>query len=191
MDIVLRTAQDKMVTTLRPLHRLTHLRIVLHANVYVYYDTLSPFVPPEEYALALRGSTFDFEGTAASLVPLFPSLQYLFLTTCGVLNTWEDDSDPCAGRWKAYEQWHVPRAWRIQGATPSALDQLEDGEGVLAALDDEVSASVIRQEDLVLSESDEVSAGPLSHPCQLRDKPELCYFGLVIQGAIRECIFRG
>ncbi|KAM5533791.1 hypothetical protein V8D89_012566 [Ganoderma adspersum] len=53
---------DKMVSTLKPLHRLTHLRIVIHAAVFVYKDAVSPFAPPEEHAL-----TFDEEGMLVAL----------------------------------------------------------------------------------------------------------------------------
>ncbi|PIL23245.1 hypothetical protein GSI_14555 [Ganoderma sinense ZZ0214-1] len=144
---------DKLVSTLRPLHKLTHLRIVFHAAVFVYSDAASPFAPPEEYALTLRGSTFDFDGTAASLVRPFPSLEYIFLTTCGVLSTW-DDSNRHVRPMKPYERWHVPRAWRV--AKPDTLGRtLQNEERVLVALHDEVAETVIRQEDLTLSQSDE------------------------------------
>nr|VWO95344.1 Ubiquitin-conjugating enzyme E2 2 [Ganoderma boninense] len=112
------SAQDKLASTLKPLQRLTHLRIVIHAAVLVYKDAASPYAPPEEYAHTLRGSTLDFDGTAASLVRLFPSLRCFFLTTCGVLSTWDDSKRYYKWPMKPYERWYVPRAWPSQRRAP-------------------------------------------------------------------------
>nr|VWO95328.1 Transcriptional repressor TUP1 [Ganoderma boninense] len=95
-----------------------------------------PVRTPEEYAHTLRGSTFNFNVTAASLVRPFPSLRHFFLTTCGVLSTW-NDSNPCERPMKPYERWK------------------QDAEQTLVALHDEAAETIIRQEHLVLSESDE------------------------------------
>ncbi|KAI1782996.1 hypothetical protein LXA43DRAFT_1087216 [Ganoderma leucocontextum] len=142
---------DATVTSLQPLHKLTHLRVVIQANVGHYNpdrslaDDHEPTVArAKEYVCSFRGSAFDFEATAASLVRPLASLQCIFLETHGCLANRDVSTE---GFWKAYERWHVARAWRVGAPGPS--------EPTLVELHDEVAETIIRKEELVLSEGDE------------------------------------
>ena len=76
--------------------------------------------------------------------------------------------DPYSGRGRSrseepYERWYVNRGWRVDGDVngngrpggPGA----DEGEPRLVELHSEVADTIIRTEELVLSERDEVSAG--------------------------------
>ena len=73
-----------MVSALRPLHRLTHLRLVIQCHCC--HGTFCTAAHTEAFVAAVRGSAFDFDGTARALVYSFPSLRYLFLETDGRLS---------------------------------------------------------------------------------------------------------
>ncbi|KAI1789257.1 hypothetical protein LXA43DRAFT_893227 [Ganoderma leucocontextum] len=152
----LRWDDDMIFSAIRPLHGLTHLRVVIGASVYIYTDASWPFAPwgPEEYAHSFRGSSFDFEGTAAALAHPLPSLQHVFITTGGFLSNWDEPDPEKGGSWKPYERWYISHGWRV--AKPGA-DGAPEGEPSLVELHDEVSETIIRKEELVLSELDEVS----------------------------------
>ena len=150
--------QDSIVSGLQSLHKLTHLRIVIGASVYIHKIAPSQFAPTEEYAHSFRRSTFDWEGSAATLSGALPSLQNIFLTTGGFLANWEEptmeDADEGGGRWKPYERWYITHGWRVvdsgsgMGGTPEAS---------LVELHEDVAETIIRNEELVLSEFDEVN----------------------------------
>ena len=149
------TSQGEIVSALQPLHKLTHLRIVVHATVW--HDGPWTAAHSEGFIHPIRGSAFDFEGTAAALVRPLPSLQFVALTTNGRLGHWRPEH-----RWKAYEQWNATRAFRV--ARPSASRPgpdateipVQDGEPVLVGLHDEVAETIMRTEELELSEADKV-----------------------------------
>ncbi|KAI1789275.1 hypothetical protein LXA43DRAFT_893211 [Ganoderma leucocontextum] len=145
---------DMIVSALHPLHKLTHLRVVIGASVYVYKDASWPFAPWEEYAHSLRGSSLDFEGTAAALAHPLPSLQHVLITTAGFLSNWDEPDPDKGGRWKPYECWYISHGWRV---AKRGTDGVPEGEPSLVELHDEVSETIIRKEELVLSELDEVS----------------------------------
>ena len=109
---------------------------------------------------ATRGSVFDFAGTAALLAGAFPSVQCVFLSTSGYLAVRADPPSPRF--WTAYERWHVARAWRVAfaplGGDGSVREGSEGGrEPMLVELHDDVAETIIRNEDLSLSEVDKVS----------------------------------
>ncbi|KAM5543686.1 hypothetical protein V8D89_002937 [Ganoderma adspersum] len=149
---------DIMLTVLRPLHNLTHLRIVVSCKAYT-----RPGVPAESsssFVASVRGPAFDFAGTAASLVRARPSLQYLFLTTAGSLT--DRDRDVAAARpWRAtHERWDVSRAWRVAGRASGGADTgTQDGtvNAGLVELHGDVAETIVRNEELVLSETDEAT----------------------------------
>ena len=103
---------------------------------------------------ATRASTFDFPGTASRLALPLPSLQYLFLTTSGYISERKGSSvsDPL----EVNEQWRGGRAWRI--ADPTGMESAHDGERVLVDLHEDVAGTIMRNEELVLSELDKVCA---------------------------------
>ncbi len=97
------------MSSLKPLYKLTHLRVFIRVRFYHTSkdrsddDTESPMTHcVKDYVCAFRGSAFDFEATAASLVRLLPSLRYIFLATEGSLATKIENtySEP----WKMYEE---------------------------------------------------------------------------------------
>ncbi|KAM5543690.1 hypothetical protein V8D89_002941 [Ganoderma adspersum] len=154
---------DKIIAAVQPLHRLAHLRVVIGATVYILHEhTPSELARLEEYAHSFRESTFDFEGGAAALSGALPSLKNVFITTGGFLSNWVpwDNPDPEAvgssSCWKPYERWYVSRGWRV--AIPaSGAGEVPEGETRLIELHDEVADTIIRKEELVLSEQDEIA----------------------------------
>ncbi|KAM5543689.1 hypothetical protein V8D89_002940 [Ganoderma adspersum] len=150
---------DRIPSAIRPLHRLTHLRVVIGVKLYVYDHRSPPFAPMDEYAHSFRESRFDFAGAANVLARALPRLRYIFLTTGGLLTNWagpeEGDRADEGGRWRVYERWYIGHGWRV--ATPDAEEGL--GERGLVELHEDVVETIIRKEELVLSERDEASAG--------------------------------
>ncbi|KAI1784014.1 hypothetical protein LXA43DRAFT_1101865 [Ganoderma leucocontextum] len=129
----------KMLTALRPLHKLTHLRVVAHASVH-------------DYAYTVREPAFDFGNIAASLVRAqHPSLRYIFLTAGAYLATWYEDPFCEVGTWMTDERWYTTRGWRIAEAETNG----SQGERTLVELHPDVAETIIRNEELILSEADE------------------------------------
>ena len=143
-----------IVSAVQLLHKLTYLRIVVHSNIH--HDPSNPVAYSEEFVRATRPGTFDFAGTAVLLARSLPPLRYLFLTTSGYLAERDDDSE--SGRfWKLNERWWIDRAWRI--ANPEPVPTGSEGapaEPVLVDLDKDVAETIVRNEELVLSEVDGV-----------------------------------
>ncbi|KAM5543682.1 hypothetical protein V8D89_002933 [Ganoderma adspersum] len=164
------TVLASLVSALQPLSKLTHLRVVIGASVYVYKEASWPFAPWGEYAHSFRGSAFDWEGTAAALSGAVPSLQNVFLTTGGFLSNWEEPpaEDPDAGGlWKPYERWYITRGWRVANVNANAnagsvadSGRVPGGERGLVELHEDVAGTIIRNEELVLSELDQCMAAP-------------------------------
>ena len=121
-----------MVLVLRSLHKLTHLRVVLQSEVLArsYRATLDS----GEFLDTFCGPTFDFAGTAASLARAVPSLQYVFLTTR------REDAIRTLG-------WRV--AEHARGAT-----NIQDEGPVLVQLHEEVMGTIVRREELLLSDEE-------------------------------------
>lgn len=105
---------------------------------------------------AVRGSAFDFESTAASLARTLPPLQCVFLTTSGSLG----DRDDATRILRPHERWNVSCAWRVAEPRASTADDAVQGgnlNSTLVELHGDVAETIIRNEELVLSETDEVS----------------------------------
>ena len=116
--------------------------------------------------------------SAATLVRVLPSLRYVFLRTSGSLT--ERDL-AVAPPWRAsakHERWDVSRAWRVPrhayasgGANPNHGAQVEDGSAEtnvdlsLVELHGDVADTIVRNEDLVLSETEGETASPLCSGC--------------------------
>ncbi|PIL30068.1 hypothetical protein GSI_07789 [Ganoderma sinense ZZ0214-1] len=151
---------DSIVSAIRPLHKLTHMRLVIGSSIYVHKDAPWPFAPWGEYAHSFRGSRFDWDGTAAALSSALPSLQNVFLTTGGYLSNWEDatmeDVDEGGGRWKPYERWYITRGWRVAKSDFGTGEVVEGGSG-LVELHTDVAETIIGNEELVLSALDEAA----------------------------------
>ena len=154
-----------MVTALQPLHALTHLRIVISCK-----GSMRP-VPSESsrsFVASVREPGFDFAGTAATLVRVLPSLQYVFLRTSGSLTERERDL-AAAPPWRAtamHERWDVSRAWRVAGRSSGGsnrISEAQDGtanahvDGGLIELHGDVAETIVRNEELVLSQTDEAT----------------------------------
>ena len=133
--------------------------------MYVHKEASWPFAPWEEYAHSLRGTRFDFEGTAATLVRALPSLQNVFLTTGGFLSNWAEESG--GGRWKPYERWYITHGWRVAS---SGTESVPDGERSLVELHGDVTDTIFRREELILSSLDEVSIQ--YYTCQMRARTD-------------------
>lgn len=150
-----RYRKGTIVAAVRPLHTLTHLWIVIGVSVYVFKEASWPFAPWEEYAHTFRPSSFDFEGAADSLVRSLPSIRHVFLTISGFLSNWaetDDSEDP--GFWQPSERWYVDRGWRI---SKSEAEGGQPGGQGLVELHSDVAETIIRKEELVVTESDEVN----------------------------------
>lgn len=147
--------QRLLVSALQPLQKLTHLRVVIGTSVYVHeLAAPPPFAPWEdsEYAHSFRPSRFDSEGTATALARAVPSLRNVFLTVGGFLSTLGERGG--GSYWKPYERWYTHRGWRV--GIPGRVEAPE-GERRVFELHEEVVDTIVRKEELVLSEEDEVS----------------------------------
>ncbi|PIL30084.1 hypothetical protein GSI_07661 [Ganoderma sinense ZZ0214-1] len=168
---------NTLISALRPLHNLTHLRLVVHCKLVkrpAGSATSLPYSHSESFVDTVRGPAFDFAGTADALVRTLPSLQYVFLTTCGSLvDRGENKSNSGRPSLREHERWNVGRAWRVANAdlgqpqgtrkstttlprTDGIRDEDEDPpRGRLVELHSDVSDTIIRNEELVLSDADE------------------------------------
>ncbi|KAM5531985.1 hypothetical protein V8D89_014319 [Ganoderma adspersum] len=140
----------KLVSTLRPLHRLTHLRIAIVSNVR--YPSYAAMMRSDEFMRTAHGSSFDFDGTATSCISLLPTLRCLFIETRGTLTI--TDSDRGIHGSEKHEDWHIPRGWRV--TEPGTNGAHDGGEPALVELTDAVMERMIRNEELVLSDDEQV-----------------------------------
>lgn len=153
--------QDKLIPVLRPLHKLAHLRAVLQSDVRDRAYTA--MADSDEFLGTVRGDAFDFAGTSASLARSLPSLRFVFLTTRGEHPSLEDArSSPLRG------SWDVSRGWRV-AELARGTDRMrpDDGGPELVELHGEVMATLIRTQELVLSDDEEVST-PAFIACMLK-----------------------
>ncbi|KAI1787784.1 hypothetical protein LXA43DRAFT_1097964 [Ganoderma leucocontextum] len=139
---------DKLHSAFQLLHKLTHLRIVVHSNAF---DDSAPELPPaahsQEFVHALCGPAFDHEGSAAALVRSLPALRYVFLTTSGYLpiDIATDDESTGGGRGSECSKTRELELER---------ERRQDGEPALVELHDDVAETIIRNEELILSDLD-------------------------------------
>lgn len=148
-----------MLSALNPLRNVTHLRVVLGCKVYAALDPPWCTAYSEPFVRAVRAPSFDFDGTVAALASGLPALQYVFLTTCGSLATRDEVAQP----WRVDERWNASRAWRVAdvepatGSTNGAQDVTVGGPSRrLVELHKDVAETIIWNEELLLSEADEV-----------------------------------
>ncbi|PIL30193.1 hypothetical protein GSI_07771 [Ganoderma sinense ZZ0214-1] len=138
-----------LLSALRPLRNLTHLRVLICCELHRPGDPIwGKAAYSEKFVDAVRGPAFDFAGTAAALVRAVPSLQYVFLTTCGRFIERVEGGEG-ARTWRSYDRWDVSRAWRVavrDAKRPRRLVRLHS----------DVADTIIRNEELVLSETDKV-----------------------------------
>ena len=142
--------QDRLRASLQHLRGLTHLRVVFHF-ILRGREAVSPETEyGEAYMRALRGPAFDHaEKTAASLVRALPSLEYVFLTAAGRI-----ESGGFARSTTVFARWHTERAWRVEPPTDESKGK--ERSQVLVELHEEVAETIIRKEELILSKPDEV-----------------------------------
>ena len=144
------------MTALQSLQKLTHLRVIVHATVYHGSSESWVIAHSQDFIDAIRGSEFDFARTAAELARPLPSLQFLAITTSGYVTRIDTEEDK-SGSWKVSDRWNVTRAYRIAAQRGVASDPVKSGEPDLVELHEEVSETIMRKEELVLSRTDEVS----------------------------------
>ncbi|PIL30083.1 hypothetical protein GSI_07660 [Ganoderma sinense ZZ0214-1] len=173
---------NTVTSTLRPLHNVTHLRIVVCCKLVkrpAESESESESSGPsstsarsllypysESFVDAVRGPAFDFEGTAMAAALPSPALQYVFLTTRGALSF---------QRSAVHERWDVHRAWRVgdgAGRPASGTCGSISTDGMhaydtdvdppsgrlqleLVELHSDVAATIAKNEELVLSDADQ------------------------------------
>ncbi|PIL28538.1 hypothetical protein GSI_08579 [Ganoderma sinense ZZ0214-1] len=137
---------DEVVSSLHPLHRLTHLRVVVRADastrsIYWDHDNVKPIIArARAYVRSFHESVFDFDGTAAALARPLRSLKYVFVETDGSFRPDNCDVDD------RVEWWHATRGWRVAG-------EYESGPR-LVGLHCNVVETIIRKEELAVCEAD-------------------------------------
>ncbi|KAM5544154.1 hypothetical protein V8D89_002203 [Ganoderma adspersum] len=140
---------DNVLSSLESLHRLTHLRLVIHSESTENADTeVSESVlltPSEGLERAVHPSMFDFQGTADLLAQRLPSLQFLLLTSCGDFVS--RGNDRYAATAVVTKRWAVSRAWSV--AEPDA-DEMQDEEPMLVELGKDEAEAITRREELIL-----------------------------------------
>ncbi|KAM5545342.1 hypothetical protein V8D89_000955 [Ganoderma adspersum] len=137
---------DRVVSSIQPLQRLTHLRVVIggdadRRSVHWHRDDVKPIVAcAKAYVGSLRKAEFDFDGTAAALVRRLPALEYLFVETDGYL--------PCEER-MYFQCWHAVRGWRVEQCGTG------EHEPMLVWLHEDIAGTIIGQEELAISADDD------------------------------------
>ncbi|PIL33359.1 hypothetical protein GSI_04810 [Ganoderma sinense ZZ0214-1] len=143
-----RAPPDTLVSRLQPLHKLTHLRLVVHSNIH--HD-------PSSGRRAYPRST--------SWAPPLPTLRYVFVATSAYLAVRDPDVEAWSYRfWKMIDRWREPRGWRIDrfdsgsNSRPARERERERERGpVPVELREDVAEAIMEDEDLVLSEADNAS----------------------------------
>ncbi|PIL28065.1 hypothetical protein GSI_09818 [Ganoderma sinense ZZ0214-1] len=148
---------DRTISILKPLHRLTHLRLAVQSDVC---DGLAhwPAERSEAFVRAVRADAFDFAGAGSALVSALPSLQYLFLATDGTVSGQVVLLDDSAE--DVHEEWHASRGWRVadsQSESMSGADAaltVQDCQRVLVELEDTVMETIVWREERFVSEAE-------------------------------------
>ncbi|PIL30086.1 hypothetical protein GSI_07772 [Ganoderma sinense ZZ0214-1] len=150
---------DTLIPRLRPLHKLTHLRLVVHTNIH--HDPSCPIAYSDAFVRETRPSAFDFAGAAARLAGTLPALRCVFVATSAYLAVPDPDVEARSyySYWKMVERWYEPRGWRVDRLDSGHAREGEgdrEGEGgpVLIELRKDVAEAIMEDEELVLSEVD-------------------------------------
>ncbi|PIL29924.1 hypothetical protein GSI_07834 [Ganoderma sinense ZZ0214-1] len=151
---------DTLVSRLHPLHKLTHLRLVVHSNIH--HDPSCPVAYSDAFVRETRPSAFDFAAAAARLARPLPALRCVFVATSAYVAEPERDPDtdvearsPSYRFWKMLDRWYEPRGWRVdQFDSGSGLAREGEGGPVLVELREDVAEAIMEDEELVLSEAD-------------------------------------
>ena len=147
-----------MPPLLQPLRKLTHLYIMVHANVYHFLSLASDSVAPLDPEDAM-----DFEGTGISLASRFPSLRYLFFSTSGN-HAKGEEVDPTTHRWEILQQWHNRRSYRI--AEPDmevyGMQDVTKERSLVELHSDDVVETILRREELGLGSKVDRENGALA-----------------------------
>ncbi|KAM5533400.1 hypothetical protein V8D89_012950 [Ganoderma adspersum] len=143
----------EFLSALQPLQKLTHLRVVIHATLC--HGASWAATHSQDFIDAIHGSAFDFDGTVAAFARPLPSLQFIALDTSGYVSRLDPEQNGM-GSWKVSERWNVTQAYRVAAQPGAESDAVQGGEPVLVALHEEVAETVIRKEELGLSETDKL-----------------------------------
>ncbi|TBU27942.1 hypothetical protein BD311DRAFT_356777 [Dichomitus squalens] len=148
---------ERLLQTVLPLHHLTHLRIVIQADIRHPFSGLYGRLPcSEDFVQALRDPALRLEKAALSLAGVLTSARYVFLTTRGFLADRERSDDEWVYTWRVSERWLISRAWRVAG--PWAHNARESqSESSLVELDEAFAEMIMEQEELFLSLQDEIN----------------------------------
>ena len=142
--------QDTILASLEPLHKLAHLRIVIQSN-WPAEEDIDRDTESDPGVSVLHPPALDVQGIAMSLLRQLPSLQSLFLTTCGYFTRCEEVTN---------ERWCISGAWRVAaptGLSASCGERDEEGTRGLVELRHEEAEAVIQREDLIIPDAYKVS----------------------------------
>ncbi|TBU48282.1 hypothetical protein BD309DRAFT_950064 [Dichomitus squalens] len=129
--------------------RLTHLRLVV---CYHVFQSMSKRTQPnmgvdEDFVNTARES--DLLPAATAFLEAMPSLEYIFLTTCGRTYV------PVGRRWEERHKWLSSKAWRVAGRHEGP-DVPSAATGMLVELSSEAAEVIIDREEFQLSLREEV-----------------------------------
>ncbi|PIL28083.1 hypothetical protein GSI_09837 [Ganoderma sinense ZZ0214-1] len=135
---------DRTISILKPLHRLTHLRLAVRSNV-CHHPTHWPAERSEAFVRTVRGAAFGFAGVGSALISALLSLQYLFLATDWSVSVVRDDSAE-----DVREEWHARRGWRVD-VVDSRSESVSGTDAVLKVQD--CQRVLVELEDVVMETS--------------------------------------
>ncbi|KAM5538325.1 hypothetical protein V8D89_007927 [Ganoderma adspersum] len=143
----------RLIGSIKHLRRLTHLRIVFHSAVY-----LSAWDPLPDEDLKKIAHRIDLLPAAARFVDAMPpTLEYLFLTTCGHTYIIPHTYRCPAFRQQTLDRWFSSQAWQIVHDKEFEDHHLLDsGLGSCAELTGEAEERILDREELHLSHHEEV-----------------------------------
>ncbi|KAM5538321.1 hypothetical protein V8D89_007923 [Ganoderma adspersum] len=153
----------RLLLSIKHLHLLTHLRIVFRSTTYY-----SVRQPPPNRDLMNRLCEIDLHPAAIQLIAEMPTLDHLFLTSCGrayALQTKTKNGQPVY-RQRIIERWLSTKAWRVDHDHDEEEDRLPADAGLGSGpctmeLSPEVAERIVNQEELHLfrHEEDKVLPG--------------------------------
>ena len=161
-DVLVFRSQAKIVSAFRPLQKLTHLCLVIQSSVY--YPSYPAMMQSDEFACTVHESSFDFDGASDALTSSLPSLRYLFVETSGRLTLTNTGSGSSSQPQRRLEYWRATRGWRV---TKHPANGVQDMGLASVELNDNVMETIIRNEELVLSDLEHVG---MSFRCSMHSR---------------------